>query len=106
MGAAGVVDRLIGWVVQYMDDCFMMYTNSSSEISPSWSRSNSSIIACSSSSLRVSPSSRATRRMFCAMTNWEMNGKSMKKSMTKSMRKSLTNQWQINGKKADVVNLE
>lgn len=42
----------------------MIYMNSSFEISPSWSRSNSSIIACSSSSLRFSPSSRATRFIF------------------------------------------
>lgn len=38
--------------------------NSSAEISPSWSLSNSSIMACSSSSDRFSPSSRATRFMF------------------------------------------
>jgi hypothetical protein len=38
--------------------------NSSREISPSLSRSNSSIIACSSSSDRFSPSSRAIRFIF------------------------------------------
>ena len=54
-----VLDRLdTSEGYSYSDVDFMITVNSSMLICPSWSVSNSSIIACSSSSVRFSPSWR------------------------------------------------